>query len=248
MLVKRIRCGHCGELTDATLIGLQPFDYRDPRPEPERTQPWLPHTRRKGMTPPPMPDERADIDTIKEVVGYGNCTNCGGPIMAVVRMWMSDFKSMKGQDAEWRQVTWDRIPLVDVWPAQPSVTISPHLPAQIALLFSDAWQATRAPMSAPARAAPARLCIEAVLKDTSDKARGSVFEIINTLRDDGTLTKALADWGHRIRLLGNAAQHDASTTDAEAAEIYEFLELLIEIAYVVPGRIAARSIEAPPEG
>lgn len=103
-----------------------------------------------------------------------------------------------------------------------------------------------------AAAAMARRAVQGVCIDQGAK-KGHAFDQINELIASGKLHKELGSWAHRIRLLGNSGAHPGddgleTVTAAEADDVLEFLDRLLEWTYVMPARLEKSMQQAKPQG
>ncbi|MBB5443264.1 MULTISPECIES: DUF4145 domain-containing protein [unclassified Paraburkholderia] len=64
---------------------------------------------------------------------------------------------------------------------------------------------------------------------------------INALREDGTITPAMADWAHIVRMDGNGSTHsEEKTTPERARELVGFTEMFLIYAFALPAMVEAR--------
>jgi hypothetical protein len=69
----------------------------------------------------------------------------------------------------------------------------------------------------------------------------SIYNRIEALAANGTLTPDLKDWAHEVRLGGNDAAHDLDPfTKEETEELLDFAELYLTYVYTLPNRLQER--------
>jgi hypothetical protein len=87
----------------------------------------------------------------------------------------------------------------------------------------------------------ARSALQAALRDQGAKGKNLATEITD-LATRGILPPLMEEWSHELRALGNDAAHpDAQSTGATAADardLVEFLDYLLEYLYNLPKAIA----------
>lgn len=79
--------------------------------------------------------------------------------------------------------------------------------------------------------------IDLCTKDLGGEGK-SIFDRINDLLAKGIITKPIADWAHKVRLLGRDATHDADGTVEEVAELVNFIHFFLKAAYELSDDIA----------
>jgi hypothetical protein len=139
----------------------------------------------------------------------------------------------------WRGFHW--------WPLAGS---SAHqaVPAEIASALNEAVLCLSA--NCPrAAAVMARRTLEAIATDKGGgKTKDTLAQKLSNMAATGVLQPALADWAKEVRAVGNSgAHHDPIDTvsNADAAQLIEFLQALIEYLYVLPYDLAQRRAARP---
>ena len=83
--------------------------------------------------------------------------------------------------------------------------------------------------------------MQAALRERGAKAPNLKAEIAN-LAERGELPPLMREWSDEVRDLGNEATHPNSNSDgtepADARDVVEFLDYLLEYLYDLPKRIA----------
>lgn len=68
----------------------------------------------------------------------------------------------------------------------------------------------------------------------------NIYDRIEHLKNEGALTKDLADWAHHVRLEGNDAVHEEEPfTKEQADELVKFAELFLTYVFTLPGQLKA---------
>ncbi|WP_408637952.1 DUF4145 domain-containing protein [Oxalobacter vibrioformis] len=74
-----------------------------------------------------------------------------------------------------------------------------------------------------------------------DAANGkNLYDLIDAVLANMETTKALSDWAHDLRQLGNDAVHgdDTPITKEDAKQAYDLTVLLVDLLFSYPNRIA----------
>ncbi|AZV00207.1 hypothetical protein pben1_p50 [Paracoccus phage vB_PbeS_Pben1] len=93
--------------------------------------------------------------------------------------------------------------------------------------------------------ATSRTVIDLCTKDLGGKGK-SIYDRINDLLSKGVITKPIADWAHKVRLLGADATHDADGTEEEVIELVNFIHFFLKAAYELSSDIAKGIAEDGP--
>jgi hypothetical protein len=66
------------------------------------------------------------------------------------------------------------------------------------------------------------------------------------MRDQGFITKDLAEWAHEIREVGNDAVHKSTPfSEKDAKDIAKFTEIFLMYVFTLPGMLAERRKKTP---
>lgn len=167
-----------------------------------------------------------DIDPDNPLLFCETCNNCGSPVCGAYPAGS----------------TLDETPWV--WPEAVPDAIQykafPDVPQAIAIAASEAHQALGA--NAPhASVAMARAVIEATAKDKGVTVNG-IYNKIEQLAADRHITPSVKEAAHEIRSAGNEAAHgdlvETPMSIAEAAEIVELMDTILERVYQEPAKVA----------
>lgn len=110
----------------------------------------------------------------------------------------------------------------------------PYVPTDIEACFNEASICLQAECYI-ACSSMLRLCLDLTTKKLLDEAEGKkidkLYERINYLIEKQIIPSDLKDFSHNIRLDGNDAAHDGTTSIGEANDLIDFTILLLERVY-----------------
>lgn len=132
------------------------------------------------------------------------------------------------------------IEITAIHPAQPSLKAHDAWPGEAGRLLLDAQTMQRQRLSPSVVIATCRSVLEIAVKalgGTGPNLRAK----IDSIRDRGLITEAIAAWSHALRLEGNEAVHETVGTEAQAQELIEFSRMLLDVAFTLPETIRTRS-------
>jgi hypothetical protein len=86
-----------------------------------------------------------------------------------------------------------------------------------------------------------RKTLDIALKRFDPSLKGDLHSRINSLADKHTLTPAMREWAHQVRLLGNEAAHDdEEPTKVDIEAMSAFTETLLKYLFTLPAEVEAR--------
>lgn len=93
-----------------------------------------------------------------------------------------------------------------------------------------------------------RKSLDVATKILSPEHRSAtLFSRINKMVEAGTLTSAMGDWSHEVRLDGNDAVHDDEPeTEADARAAHKFAEAVLTYAFTLPALVNANRAKRQP--
>ncbi len=92
-----------------------------------------------------------------------------------------------------------------------------------------------------------RRALEMALKEIDQNTTGTLATRIAKAADKGVLTKAVAEWAHEIKNLGNEAAHETDGIDREElAAIRGITEMVLRYVFTLPGMV--RELRNQPVG
>lgn len=222
MIGIQLRCGECGELTTMVARSLFTVSRRTPRDFTERMQ----------------RDFKLRENGAAEVAWFGICEHCGQPIMAFTVEPMNtvpDLIKTLQQPNEPPLRFGDR-PILEVFPPEPKPRVFHGVDGDVLEAYDNLWKAHRSGMSPNAVAGQARTCLEvACRRFVRDEV--SLVRKIDAMLAQGKITDGIAEWAHRLRVVGNKAVHEMGATADEVRETIAFVELLLEVLFALPARI-----------
>tara|TARA_B100000315_G_scaffold227984_1_gene236318 strand:+ start:1137 stop:1814 length:678 start_codon:yes stop_codon:yes gene_type:complete len=111
-----------------------------------------------------------------------------------------------------------------------------HLPENVEQFFNEAIDNLKTGPNAAG--AMLRKSVDVGLKIIAPKVKGTFFQRIDKLAEDGKITTDLAKWAHKVRLEGNDASHEVDPFKPEEAEkLYRFTDLLLRYLFTLPGML-----------
>lgn len=228
MFQPRIDCPHCGNRVDLAVSNL--FEYRF-----KTGVPVFPHIR----TETEMTSNRPPV----RCYGSGGCPICDCPVLIVFEVAASDFIKMQSAAKESIRVAAGfvdgKYAVIDTFPKSPAGADDPAFPKKARALIPTIEGMVRRKESPELALAGCRSVLEVACKELGGEGR-NLRDRIDDLLGKTLLTKPLAEWAHRLRLDGNAAVHEIEGTIEQAAELFEFMKLFLDVTFVLPKRIAER--------
>jgi hypothetical protein len=227
-------CGRCGNLVDFR------FDFA------------ADFTAQQSVAdlPRPFPSRRLlDLSTGEDAEAFGSamcfCPRCAQPTLIVFRTKRKVIDTMikNLKDPAPLLGGQDLIEAIEVHPKAPQAQSDPHWPADLRRPFADAQTMLVQNMSPSIIIAVCRTVLDIATKELGGNGR-TIMERIDSLKDTGTITAAVADWSHDLRRFGNDATHDAAGTEGDAREFIEFLKVFLTNAFTLPATIRARRQKA----
>jgi hypothetical protein len=148
---------------------------------------------------------------------------------------------MMGQNQE--RFVFSEFELLATYPEPQKATRDPAYPDELREIFAEAQEDLALGRS------PARIVAtcRSVLDVATNKLNGrgaTLSARIDNLKERGVMTEAIADWAHAVRIDGNEAIHELVATAQEARELVEFIKMFLDVAFVLPKRIAERRAAA----
>lgn len=133
------------------------------------------------------------------------------------------------------------------WPLAGSSAHS-AVPSEIASALNEAVLCLSA--NCPrAAAVMARRTLEAIATDKGGgKSKDALAKQLANMAASGLLQPTLADWAKEVRAIGNSGAHFDpidTVSNADASQLIEFLQALIEYLYVLPYDLAQRRAARP---
>lgn len=113
---------------------------------------------------------------------------------------------------------------------------NPHWPKEITGYFKDA-QLMLAEGKSPALIVSACRSVLDVSATALGAKGKTIATKIDSLYDQHILTKAMADWSHRLRLDGNEAIHEIKAEASQAAELVRFVTMFLDMCFTIPNTI-----------
>ena len=171
------------------------------------------------------------------------CNNCKNPISLIVEFhsqlpWLKDpddfvIPELGKSTADYQIHTVSMFPIPEA-PTAPSAT-----PTPIARTFIEAMDNLKRGNFETCE----MLCRKVLDIATKNLKPGidKFYNRIEALREDGTITPAMSDWAHIVRMDGNRSNHsEEETTQQSAKELVDFTETFLVYAFTLPDMVNAR--------
>lgn len=131
-----------------------------------------------------------------------------------------------------------------IWPIKEGPSIPRHLPPDYAAKIQEAENAFHAKLPTAA-AGLFRALVDTTTKrqltDSELETKGVLMVRIDRLADNHVIPKAVAEWAHEVRAIGNEGLHEEMVVSPEDAEATRnFAQTYLRYAFELPGDIAAR--------
>lgn len=125
------------------------------------------------------------------------------------------------------------IDVTETYPKPLKAIEGEHWPATLKPLFRDA-QLMLAEKKEPAMIVmTCRSVLEVAAKDLNATGN-NLAQRIDSLLAMGTITAAMKDWSHRVRVAGNEAVHEIKATHEEAAQLVQFITYFLDMCFSIP--------------
>ena len=134
---------------------------------------------------------------------------------------------------------------LEIAPSPTSVSAPAHSPRNVANFYRQAMN--NLPGNPDAAGSMFRKALESALKSKFPDMTGDLFGRIEQAQEEQKLPPAMAEWAHRIRLLGNDAAHGEEPTSEESArELSKFTQLVLLYLFTLPGMMTESQPDRPP--
>lgn len=238
------RCPHCGELCDFIVGQLfETIQFIDASRNPPV---WMPRKLPFNHGVQGHPQKETNF---VEGVSLSRCGNCANPVMFVVdlpRYIFSEFSSPNSLGAGGSARLVSQFRIKQTYPEAKKVDSHPSWPNPIQQPFIELQQFVIENRQPVFIVMGCRMVLESVLKDLKGEGDDN-FKRIDDLAKRGIITGSLKDWAHEIRKRGNDAAHDLNAgTPEEAAELVNFIKLLLHVCYELPEAIRDKRSARPP--
>lgn len=135
--------------------------------------------------------------------------------------------------------------IVGFWPAAPGPIVPDGLPPAVDRAFLSAEKNFGIEKMEEAAGMMYRRALDVGLKVIAPDVDGSLYQRIEKLVANHTLTKALGEWAHEIRLLGNESAHDEDAPSREdLTALRNFSDLVLRYLFTLPAMLEARRAAA----
>ena len=131
-----------------------------------------------------------------------------------------------------------------IWPLKEEASIPRHLPPEYVAKITEAENAFHAKLPTAA-AGLYRSLVDTTTKrqlvEANLEVGGMLMARIGRLASNHVIPKAVADWAHEVRTIGNEGLHEEMVVTAEdATATRNFAQTYLRYAFELPGDIAAR--------
>jgi len=136
----------------------------------------------------------------------------------------------------------------EIWPLKEEPSIPRHLPPEYVAKVFEAEKAHQAALPT-AVAGLYRSLVDITTKRQLTEAgldvKGVLMTRIDRLADNHVIPKAVAEWAHEVRSIGNEGLHEEMVVSPEdAAMTRNFAQTYLRYAFELPGDIVARKVPA----
>jgi hypothetical protein len=128
---------------------------------------------------------------------------------------------------------------VEQYPPPERAVAPPVWPATLQTAWTDVLKVRAADASAATILATAGTCLQHALRLLRAEGK-TMFDEIEDLHRQNIITQGLRDWSHDLRDKRNKGTHDFTGTEADAAELVEFLRIFLHLTFTLPAEIAQR--------
>lgn len=172
------------------------------------------------------------------------CNNCFGGYIAEIECKISTIPHARASNID--SVKEYRI--ISECPKAISISSPQYTPENIDKFYLQAANALKSG-SYDASAMMSRKVLEVAVKKLNPSGTGKLYNRIEELSNNGTITEELKDWAHIIRDDGNEAAHEEEPVSAEfSKELLSFAEMFLMYTFTMPGMVAAKRKNAADAG
>ena len=187
---------------------------------------------------------------MSDTVTRGTCPHCGTKGVALEHVGVIEVNTPKygrvqdiwtrcGQCRRGLVLTYSlnldrkRRELLEIAPPLPATDAPAHTPKNVTSFYRQAMD--NVPGNPDAAGSMFRKAIDTALKSRFPDLQGDLFHRIEKARDDRELPPAMAEWAHRIRILGNDAAHNEEPVSKKSAtELATFTKLMLLYLFTLP--------------
>jgi len=164
---------------------------------------------------------------------FFECNRCFTPLIAQFHCYSTPHDVIHGNLLESPNVT-----DLSFFPERKPSLAPDHVPQTVARAFVEADISIRT-KSYNAAAAMDRRTLEMVTKDKApEKQKDTLYQRIEYLAAKGELPRALKEWAHGLRSLGNEALHSIEdVTDIEARQAHDLTRFILIYLYTLPMQV-----------
>jgi len=134
------------------------------------------------------------------------------------------------------------------WPEPPSPIIPEYLPPGVQRVLIQAERNFADAGNEDAAGSMYRKALDVGLKQVDPNRAGSLAARIDALAKAGQLTPDVAEWAHRVRMLGNEAVHEEEPPSrADIEDLRGITEMVLRYLFTLPEMVRRRREAAPPQ-
>ena len=243
MLTASIVCPHCQKSDLATFGELVEYGQRSQVDvdTAERTidlERKLAQQNHSANAQPKGSEARPILDDLLPVAGILVCQACAEPMLALVEMTRIDLINHKKELHKLGAKASTRFSMDDlkIYPEPQSLVAHPAWPDRVKKLMPDIDKMLQQHFEPSIVISTSRTVIDVCMKDLEGEGR-DIFGRINDLLEKGLITKPIADWAHKVRILGRDATHDADGSREEARDLVNFIHFFLRATYELSAEV-----------
>lgn len=182
----------------------------------------------------------------KAYSAVGICGGCGYPVaMLIAHPVASTYPHLSGADIEQ-----DRFGILRIWPQAPKPEIPRHMDSDLQKKLLEAEKSFNAHINTGAAGlyrSVVDITTKFQLREKGLPEGGTLDARLTRLSENHVIPRAVADWGHEVRVVGNEGLHEGPVVDRTDAEmIRNFALTYLRYAFELPGDIKERREIKPP--
>jgi Domain of unknown function (DUF4145) len=169
---------------------------------------------------------------------FATCNHCTQPVTGVFRL--NDTMKVRWQVENFDVISSNTMTLLLSYPGVRKNAAPDHVDSSIGNIFVQAEDARMRGQYHTAGMG-LRKTLDIALKRFDPSLKGDLYSRINSLADKHTLTPAMREWAHQVRLIGNEAAHDdEEPTKVDIEAMSAFTETLLKYLFTLPAEVDAR--------
>ncbi len=173
--------------------------------------------------------------------GVSHCPHCGIPSLFHFRVTNENFRRIQ-ENLNTSGLLFNQnnyLTEVESFPKKFEPSVHTSWPDEIKREFTEAQKLFRQGVSPTFILFACRQALDVSTRGLG-ATKGSLKARIDSLRERGIITSAVADWAHHVRVIANESVHESGGSIEDAEECLEFVKTFLTMTFTVPEEIARK--------